>query len=795
MQYKGLWLSFWAVIGISFAVLGYYGRELYRQAPPLPDRVVTKEGDLLFTGQDIRDGQNVWQSLGGQELGSIWGHGAYVAPDWSADWLHREALWLLEHWSRAEHQQAYAKLPPATQAELQTRLQGEIRTNTYDPATGDLRVSPLRARAIDAVGRYYAAIFGTAEQFPADLAWLADGGKTPPELRDAYAIPANTVRDPERQRKLNTFFFWTSWACGTERPQDQAKVGPLAAPLAPAITYTNNWPAEPLIANRPSGAIVVWSVVSFVLLLAGVGALAWYYATLRSREEAPVELPARDPLLALRPTPSMKATLKYFWVVMALIFVQVGLGAVTAHYGVEGEGFYGIPLAEWLPYSVTRTWHIQLAIFWIATAWLATGLFIAPAVSGTEPKFQRAGVNFLFVCLLIIVLGTLFGTWYATRQRMSLEANFWFGHQGYEYVDLGRFWQIFLLVGLFLWLGLMLRALAPAFRQRGEHKHLLALFVIASAAIALFYAAGLMWGRQTNLAIAEYWRWWVVHLWVEGFFEVFATVVIAFLFTRMGLLQATTATAAVLFSSTIFLFGGIIGTFHHLYFSGTPTAILALGATFSALEVVPLVLIGFEAYENLTLSRARPWVHAYKWPIYFFIAVAFWNLVGAGLFGFLINPPIALYYMQGLNTTPVHGHTALFGVYGMLGMGLMLFCLKGLTTHNVWRTGVLSFAFWAINIGLALMVLLSVLPVGLLQTWASVEYGLWYARSADFLQTGLLNVLRWLRVVGDTIFTIGVVALAWFVVGLKTGWSLEAQPEPALQPLAEESETLSAPRE
>jgi nitric oxide reductase subunit B len=381
-------------------------------------------------------------------------------------------------------------------------------------------------------------------------------------------------------------------------------------------------------------------------------------------------------------------------------------------------------------------------------------------------------VNFLFVCLLIIVLGTLFGTWYATRQRMGLEANFWFGHQGYEYVDLGRFWQIFLLVGLFLWLGLMLRALAPAFRQQGEHKHLLALFVIASAAIALFYAAGLMWGRQTNLAIAEYWRWWVVHLWVEGFFEVFATVVIAFLFTRMGLLQATTATAAVLFSSTIFLFGGIIGTFHHLYFSGTPTAILALGATFSALEVVPLVLIGFEAYENLTLSRARPWVNAYTWPIYFFIAVAFWNLVGAGLFGFFINPPIALYYMQGLNTTPVHAHTALFGVYGMLGMGLMLFCFKGLTTHNVWRTGVLSFAFWAINIGLALMVLLSVLPVGLLQTWASVEYGLWYARSADFLQDGLLNV-----------------------VGLKTGWSLEAQPEPALQPLAEESETPSASRE
>ncbi|GIW82911.1 MAG: hypothetical protein KatS3mg105_4718 [Gemmatales bacterium] len=365
------------------------------------------------------------------------------------------------------------------------------------------------------------------------------------------------------------------------------------------------------------------------------------------------------------------------------------------------------------------------------------------------------GVNVLFGCLVVIVVGALFGTWKATRQQMDLTTNFWFGHQGYEYVDLGRFWQLFLLVGLFLWLGLMLRALWPALRQPGEQRHLLVLFVIASAAIASFYGAGLMWGRQTHLAIAEYWRWWVVHLWVEGFFEVFATVVIAFLFTRMGLLRTAMATSAVLFSCTVFLFGGIIGTFHHLYFTGTPTPILALGATFSALEVVPLVLIGFEAYENLTLTRVRPWVQAYKWPIYFFVAVAFWNLVGAGLFGFLINPPIALYYMQGLNTTPVHGHTALFGVYGMLGLGLTLFCLKGLASRNRWRTGPLAFAFWAINIGLALMVLLSLLPVGLMQTWASVEHGLWYARSAEFLQTNLMNVLRWLRVVGDTIFAVG----------------------------------------
>jgi nitric oxide reductase subunit B len=355
---------------------------------------------------------------------------------------------------------------------------------------------------------------------------------------------------------------------------------------------------------------------------------------------------------------------------------------------------------------------------------------------------------------------------------MGLEMSYWFGHQGLEYVDLGRFWQYFLFVGLFVWLFLMTRAMWPAFKQPGDHKSLLGMFLISSLAIAAFYGAGLMYGRQSNYAVIEYWRWWVVHLWVEGFFEVFATVVIAFLFTRMGLLQTGLATAAVLFSSTIFLLGGILGTFHHLYFSGTPTAILAIGAMFSALEVVPLTLIGFEAYENLSLTRARKWVTAYRWPIYYFVAVAFWNLVGAGLFGFLINPPIALYYMQGLNTTAVHAHTALFGVYGMLGIGLTLFCLKGLTSHKRWKTGTLKFSFWTVNLGLVLMVVLSLLPVGLAQTVASVEHGMWYARSAEFLQHPTLDAIRWLRVIGDTVFAVGIIALVWFIAGLKTGWSV-----------------------
>lgn len=747
MQYKKLWIALITVIIASFAVLGYCGYEIYMQAPPVPERVVA--GDkVLFTSQDIKDGQNVWQSIGGQELGSIWGHGAYIAPDWSADFLHRQLVYMLDQWASKEFGTTFAKLDLEKQAALKARLKEQMRKNTYNQASRDLVLTAAQAEAVEATGKHYSALFR--------------GEESQKKLREAYAMQPQAVRNDENMHKLLAFFFWASWACATNRPGEN-------------VTYTHNWPAEALIDNAPTGTIVVWSVFSVVFLLAGIGTLAWYFAKERSNETAEHEIPGQDPLLALKPTPSMVATIKYFWVAGALFLAQVGLGAVTAHYGVEGSGFYGLPLADWLPYAVTRTWHTQLGIFWIATAWLATGLFVAPAVSGVEPKFQKLGVNFLFSCLVLIVVGSMFGQWLGVQQKLGLTANFWFGHQGYEYVDLGRFWQIFLLVGLFLWLSLMARALWPAFKNPQENRSLLMLFLLSSLAIAGFYGAGLMYGQHTNLAIAEYWRWWVVHLWVEGFFEVFATVVIAFLFTRMGLLATRTATASVLFSTAIFLAGGIIGTMHHLYFSGTPTPVLALGATFSALEVVPLTLIGFEGYGNLTLSKARPWVASYKWPIYFFVAVAFWNFVGAGLFGFLINAPIALYYMQGLNTTPVHGHTALFGVYGMLAIGLMLFCLKGLGTKYMWKEQSLSFAFWSINIGLSLMVVLSLLPVGLWQTWASVEHGLWYARSAEFMQTDLMNWLRWARVLGDVVFALGAVALGWFVLGLKTGWSISQE--------------------
>ncbi|KAF0117923.1 MAG: nitric oxide reductase subunit B [Hyphomonadaceae bacterium] len=733
---KKLWLGLVALLVVTFSVMLFLGADLFRTAPPIPNQIVATNGQVVYTKQDIQKGQQVWQSIGGQELGSVWGHGALVAPDWSADWLHREIMAILDARAQTAFAKNYADLDAGEQAKLSANLTPDFRKNTFDAASGNVTISDERAAAIMATASFYEKLF-------------SDDTSTH-DLRVTYAMKENTIATPENRHSLTAFFYWTSWAAGTDRV---GKAG---------VSYTNNWPYEPLIQNKATSSSFLWSLFSILFLIGGIGLLAWHYAGWHSKE-APLAPPKTDPLKGLKLTASMKATAKYFWVVIALMLVQILLGAVTAHYQVEGQEAYGIPIAEFLPYSLTRSWHTQLAVLWIATAWLGTGLYIAPAISGHEPKFQALGVNFLWLCLIIIVVGAFAGQWFAVMQKMGVIQNFWFGHQGWEYVDIGRFWQAFLFIGLILWLLLVGRALLPALKRKDEMTSIVGLLFLSTVAIGLFYGAGLMWGSNSHISVVEYWRWWVVHLWVEGFFEVFAVAVISFLFVKLGLVRGQSATNNVLFATIIFMAGGVLGLFHHLYFVGTTTAGVAIGAAFSALEVVPLALIGMEAYETWQQANSTSWMKRYKWPIMFFLGVSFWNLVGAGLFGFLINTPIALYYMQGLNLTALHGHTALFGVYGMLGIGLMLFCLRGLRDDNHWNEGFLRASFWAFNIGLSLMALLTLLPMGVLQVTAALENGYWYARSAEFMGKPIFDLLVWMRMPGDLIFAAGSIILAVFV--------------------------------
>ncbi len=729
---KRLWIIFIAIFIFSFSVLLWVGAEIYREMPPLPKQVVTTTGEVMIAEHEIEDGQNVWQAMGGMQVGSIWGHGSYVAPDWTADYLHREAELVLKTWSNDEYGKDYSALTSEQQASVRQRMQDMIRSNTYDAATGALTLHPIRAEAYRQNLAHYSEIFTNGN--------------------DDYAIHEGAQSDPEKLKKLVSFFFWTSWASAANRPGQE-------------MSYTSNFPSEPLVGNFPTSGTIVWTGVSVIMLLAGIGGMIWFYAAIR-RDIVTQEIPTEDPLVGDTVTASQRATIKYFVVVTLLFLLQITMGIITAHYGVEGDGLYGIPLAKWLPYVVTRTWHTQLGVFWIATAWLAAGLYISPMVCGYEPKYQKLGVNVLFIALLIVVLGSMVGQWLSVMHMLPGDLWFWFGHQGWEYVDLGRVWQAALFVGLLLWLFLIARSAIPALKIRDNRWSLILLYLISTTGIALFYAPGLFWGMRSHISVVEYWRWWVVHLWVEGFFEVFATVVIAFLFARLRVIHPRSAAQASLLSGAIYLSGGIIGTLHHLYFAGTPTVAIAFGAVFSALEIVPLILVGYEAVENWRHAQSSSWLMKYRWIIFFFIAVAFWNLVGAGIFGFMINPPIALYYMQGLNTTAVHAHGALYGVYGTLGIALMLFCLRAIKPLVKWNNKLIAFAFWSINIGMFLEIVLSLLPIGLLQTYQSVSMGYWSARSPEFMQTDLMDFLRWMRMVGDTIFGIGAVAFVWFAIDL-----------------------------
>jgi nitric oxide reductase subunit B len=479
----------------------------------------------------------------------------------------------------------------------------------------------------------------------------------------------------------------------------------------------------------------------------------------------------------------MKATRKYFFVVIGLMLLQIAMGVVTAHYAVEGQSFFGIPLASVLPYVVSRTVHTQLGIFWIATAWLATGLYIAPLLSGHEPKLQRLGVDVLFWALIFVVVGSVVTGWLGSLQKQGFDFSFWFGNQGLEFTSMGRVWQLLLFTGLLSWVVLLGRALWPALKTPGETRGLIAMVFLSATCIGGFYATSLVWGKTTHYSMVEYWRWWLVHLWVEGFFEVFATAVIALIFTRLGLVRASSANRAIVAETIVFLFGGILGTLHHLYWTGTPTSVIAVGAVFSALEVVPLALLGFEGFRNYRRSKSAPWVEAYRWPILCFVAVGFWNTVGAGLLGFVINPPASLYYVQGLNLTPAHGHAALFGVYGMLGIGLMLFCLRGLYARRLHADRYLAWTFWGLNIGLFMMVFMSLLPAGIYQAYASVSEGLWFARSPEIVHSKVMEMLVWLRVPGDVVFAAGSVFLAIYAWKLlRDGPRVEREVEGVLQP-------------
>lgn len=721
-------------LALTFGVLIFGGYLINKEKPPIPVKIIAPAGDTVATGEDIIDGQNYYFSRGGQHIGTIWGHGSYLAPDWSADFLHRMGLFLAaRHLGRSSadardfSQSDFENLESVERARLRAIVAEEIKTNRYDADTGRLNFTQYQAEAFDALTDYYTTLFKNGNE--------------------RMGLQAGIVRNGEEGRLVSSFFAWLAWSAGTRRPDAD-------------YTYTTNWPYDPLVGNQPLPDFVIWSIVSVILLILGIGAAIFVYMRYIGQDDYETGLlndfPEPDP------TPSQQTTMLYFLTGIGLFLLQIGLGAVTAHYTVEGTHFYGIPLGNILPYAAVRTWHLQLGVFFIATCFLAAGLFIGPFV-GKEPKRQGSLVLVLFGAIVIVVLGALGGTWLSVTGYFG-DQGFYLGHQGYEFIELGRVWQLLLIAGMLIWLVLVFRAIKPALSDEQDNGGLTHMLLYSTITIPLFYMAGLLYGKGSHLSDAEYWRWWVVHLWVEGFFEVFATVVMAFLLSHIGAVSKKFALTTIYFTVFLYLGSGVIGTFHHLYWTGAPTAIIALGAVFSALEVVPLSLLGFEAVHNLRVIKTGGKGYAYKWPIYFFVSVAFWNLVGAGMFGFLINPPIVLYYAQGINTTPIHSHAALFGVYGMLAISLLLFSVRHIVTKVSWSDTLLKWSFWGLNGGLASMLVFSMIPVGFYQFYHAVKHGLWFARSPEIASGPVIRTLSWFRLVPDLIFSAGAFLLFAFML-------------------------------
>ena len=492
------------ILVLAFGVLIFGGYLIHRAKPPIPQTVVSTTGQSLFTGEDIINGQNYYFSRGGQHIGTIWGHGSYLAPDWSADFLHRMGLFLAarHHGLSAEKARTFSQadfqaLDKVEQARLRTLVIGEIKTNRYDAQTKALSFTPFQAESLDALTGYYTTLFR--------------------EGNERMGLQPGIVRSDEEGRRVSAFFSWLAWAAGTLR-QDADH------------TYTTNWPYDPLVGNEPLPDFVIWSIVSVVLLILGIAASLFVYVRYIGRDDEKTVLVRDFP--EPQPTPSQKATLFYFITAIALFLLQIGLGAATAHYTVEGTHFYGIPLGGILPYAAVRTWHLQLGLFFIATCFLAAGLFIGPFV-GKEPKGQGTWVVILFAAVVVVVLGTLGGTWLSVTGSFG-DQGFYLGHQGYEFIELGRLWQLLLIAGMIIWLILVFRAIRPAIAGEADSGGLTHMLLYSSISIPLFYMAGLLYGKGSHLADAEYWRWWVVHLWVEGFFEVFATVIMAFLLSHIG---------------------------------------------------------------------------------------------------------------------------------------------------------------------------------------------------------------------------------------------------------------------
>lgn len=740
------WRSVVLTTAFGFALLAWLAARTYKDAPPIPKHAVSQSGESLFSGDDILAGQRIFLKHGLMENGTIWGHGAYLGPDFSAEYLHTLALDARSILARQRWHREFAELSPQDKTAVSAEVEQSLKQNRYDDKSETLVLTDAEAASFREQQNKWMTYFSRPED---------NGG-----------LPANYISDRRDLRQLTAFFAWTAWAAVANRP------GKL-------YSYTNNFPYDPGVGNVPTADAVLWSALSLIALLVGTAAVLFAFGKfdfLGWKRKADHVHPRMIPGAT---TESQKAAIKYFVVAALLLLAQVLVGGGTAHYRADPGTFYGIHLSNLVPSHVLRTWHLQLGILWIVTAYVAGGLFLAPSLGGIEPRGQVLWVNLLFGALVTIVAGSLLGELLGLRQLLG-KFWYWFGDQGWEYLDLGRAWQILLIIGLALWAGLLARAIRPAIKDRGRGE-VSSLFLYSVIAIPVFYLPALFYNANTHFSVVDMWRFWIIHLWVEDFLELFVTASIAIIVYQLGVVSGATAARVVYMDALLYLGSGIVGTGHHWYFTGQSAITMALSATFSAMEVVPLTLLTLGAWDFIQLSKGRcelcgkEIIVPHKWTFYFLLSVGFWNFVGAGVFGFLINLPIVSYFEVGTILTPNHAHAAMMGVFGMLAVALMVFAFRQVLSDDEWSRleKYVALSFWGLNAGLALMIVSNLFPGGVLQLYDVLRNGYWHARSPEFLHA--VRLIEWLRLPGDLVF-IGFGVLPAVLVACLTYVSIWRRP-------------------
>ena len=723
----------------SFAILGWTTKLTYEAAPPFPDRFVTADGAVLMSAADIVSGKAGFQKADLMDYGSLYGMGSYFGEDYTAANLVRLATLTEADIAKTRTGKALSDLTTEEQASVKAAMQAELQGVDL---TKHVAVIPDHLAA--AIATLRGEIVQSLLHHDFAKGWT-----------QAYSL------DQRSAERTADFLIYSSLTTVARRP-------------GVAWSWTQNWPFEPLVGNTPTTSTFRWTWISFCFTFFAFGAVLFIYQRfLNDPDQAPM-----DPVLArFRPlTASQRRVGKYFLVVAGVLLLQILVGSIMAHYYSDRASFYGIAVDRFLPFNFLRDVHIQSPIVWIGLSWIGAALFLAPAISGGEPKGQGFLVDVLFWVTLLIVVGALVGNYLGIMGYIG-EGWFWFGNQGLSYIQLGRAWQIGFFAGLAIWSILVFRALWPtrttlfqATRQFWSGRIRLEHLIWASTVnIALLYVFGMipLTGIEKSFTISDFWRWWVVHLWVEQSFEFFAAAMSAYLLMAVGLVSRQLAERSVYFALILIFLGGVLGTGHHLYWAGEPGLWVPLGTMFSFIEVLPLVLLILEAIQQRQLIKDdREFKYGLAYT--YIIGAAFWNFVGAGVFGGgTLNAPLVNYYEHGTFLTLNHAHTALFGAFGLLGIGLIYFCLRYAAADRYpFGEKLGRWAFWLYNSGLVLWIVFNFFPIGWPQLDAVYEHGLAYARSQDFYNTTLF--WQWMRMPGDIVFALGALFMAWdFIVKLR----------------------------